>query len=61
MFREMHHMDHGSRAMDLAEKMAERRRQSLGATSKPFPRARMSRMLFALAVATESSQAEGHA
>jgi hypothetical protein len=54
-------MDHGSRAMDLAEKMAERRRQSLAATSKPSPRARMSRMLFALAVATESSQAEGHA
>jgi hypothetical protein len=61
MFREVHYIDHGLRAMDLAEKMAERRRQSLAATSKPSPRARMARMLFALAVVTESSQAEGRA
>src|SRR5215204_6364247 len=45
MFREMHHMDRTSRAMDLVEKMADRRRQSLAATSRPPLKARMARML----------------
>jgi hypothetical protein len=58
MFREMHHMDHNTRAMDLAEKMAERRRQSLAAASRPSRVGRMARMLFALAVTTGSPQAE---
>jgi hypothetical protein len=61
MFKEMHYMDRNSRAMDLAEKMAERRNQALAATSKPSRRNRLTRMLFALAVATEPSQAEGRA
>ena len=58
MFREMHYMDRTSREMDLAEKMAERRRQSLAAASKPSRKARMAGMLFALA---GSSPAEGRA
>ena len=59
MFREMHYMDYNSKAMDLAEKMAERRRQSMAATSKPSLKARLARMLVALAIASEGSQAEG--
>ena len=59
MFREMHHMGCNSRAMDLAEKMAERRRQSLAATSRPSLKARMARMLSALTVVAECSPAEG--
>jgi len=58
MFREMHHIDRNSRAMDLAEIMAERRRWSLVATSKTSRRSRKARMLFALA---GSSPAEGRA
>jgi hypothetical protein len=61
MFREMHHADRNFRAMDLAEKVAQRRRQSLTATSKPSRRARLARMLFAVAVTTGSAQAEGRA
>jgi len=61
MFREMHYADRNTRAMDLAEKMAERRRQSLAATSEPSHRARLTRMLFAVAVTTGSPQAEGRA
>ena len=61
MFNEMQYADRNFRAMDLAEKMAERRRQSLAATSKPSRRARLTRMLFAVAVATGSQQAEGRA
>jgi hypothetical protein len=61
MFREMHHADRGFRAMDLAEKIGERRRQSLAAASKPVGRARLTRMLFAVAVATGSTQVEGRA
>ena len=57
MFREMHYMDRNLRALDLAEKMAERRRQSLVATSKPSRGSRMTRMLFALAGTTENSHA----
>ena len=57
MFREMHYMDRSFRAMEL-EKMAERRRRLPSATSKPSVRARM---LFALAVATGSTQTEGRA
>ena len=49
MFREMHYMARRSRALDLAERMAERRTQSLAASSKPSRRARMARMLLALA------------
>jgi len=58
MFREMHYMDRTSREMDLAETMAERRRQSLAAASKPSRKARMARMLFAPG---GSLQADGHA
>lgn len=54
MFREMHHVDRSFRAMDLAEKMTERRRQSLAATSKSPRRARLTRMLFAVAAITGS-------
>jgi hypothetical protein len=61
MFSEMHYTDRSFRAMDLAEKMAERRRQSLAAASKPSRGGRMARMLFALAAATENTQAEGRA
>ena len=61
MFREMHNMDRNLRAMDLAEKVAERRNQSLAATPKSSLKARMARMLFAFAAATESPQAEGRA
>jgi len=61
MFKEMQYADRNFRAMDLAEKMAERRRQSLAATSKPSRRARLTRMLFAVAVVTGSQQAEGRA
>jgi len=57
MIREMHYMDRSFRAMDLAERMAERRRQSLAATSRPSRRARLARMFFPFAVATESSHA----
>jgi hypothetical protein len=59
MFGEMHYMDSNFRAMDLAEKMAERRRQSLVSTGKPSRRARLARMLFALAASTGGPQAEG--
>jgi hypothetical protein len=61
MFSEMQYMDRNLRAMDLAEKMAERRRQALAATSKPSLRARMARIFSALPAATESPQAEGRA
>ncbi len=61
MFREMHHADSAFRAMDLMEKIAERRRQSLATTSKPAGRAGLMRTLFMVAVATESTQAEGRA
>jgi hypothetical protein len=61
MFSEMRYMDRNLRAMDLAEKMAERRRQALAATSKPSLRARMARIFSALPAATESPQAEGRA
>jgi hypothetical protein len=61
MFREMNHVDHSFRAMDLAEKMAERRGQSLAAASKHSRVGRMARMLFALPVGTGNTQAEGRA
>ena len=57
MFREMHHMDRGVRARDLAEKMAQRRRQSLAVTSRFSSGTQLGRMLFALAVATDGLQA----
>jgi len=34
MFREMHYMDRSSKALDLAEKMADRRRQALVAAAR---------------------------
>jgi hypothetical protein len=58
MFREMHYTDRSFTTMELAEKMADRRRRSPVATSKPSVRARM---LSALAVATGSTQTEGRA
>ena len=61
MFREMQYVDRDLRALDLAEKMAERRRQALAATSKPSLGARMAQMLFAPTVAAERRQAEGRA
>ena len=62
MFTELYnHTDHDFMRLDLAEKMAERRRQSLTTTRNPSRRARTARTLFAPAVATGSSQAEGRA
>jgi hypothetical protein len=61
MFREMQYMGHNLRAMDLAEKMDERRNQLLSTTRRPSPAARMARRLFAPAVTTESSPVEGRA
>jgi hypothetical protein len=46
------------RAVDLAEKMAERRNQLLSTPRRPSPVVRMVRMLFAPAVTTESYQVE---
>ena len=60
MFREMHYMDRSLRATDLAEKMAERRVQSLVVAGKPSRLGRLARMFFPLA-ATGSSQIEGRA
>jgi len=51
MFTELHlHTDRDFRKLDLAEKMAERRKHSLAATRRSSLRARMARMLFAHAV-----------
>lgn len=61
MFRDMHYMDHSMREMDLAEKMAERRGQSLAAASKPSRKGRMARWFFAFAATAGSRQAEGRA
>jgi hypothetical protein len=61
MFREMLYADRNFGAMDLAEKMTERRRQSLATTSNPSRRARLTQMLFAVAEVTGSPQAEGRA
>jgi hypothetical protein len=61
MFKEVHYMDHNFRAMELAEKLAERRRQSLAASSAPSGRYRMARSIFALAVPAGGRQAEGRA
>jgi hypothetical protein len=61
MFMEMHYMGRTSREMGLAEKMAERRRQSLASASKPSRGTRMARSLFAFAATAGSRQAEGRA
>jgi hypothetical protein len=54
---ELHyHTDRELRERELAERMAERRRRSLAVTRR-FLRARMARMLFALAVAVEKHAA----
>jgi hypothetical protein len=58
MFKEMQYVDHSLRAVDLAEKMAERRNQLLSTPRRPSPVVRMVRMLFAPAVTTESYQVE---
>ena len=50
-------MDRGVRARDLAEKMAQRRRQSQAATSRFSSRTQLGRMLFALAEAADGLQA----
>ncbi len=44
------------REQDLAERMAERRRQTLLAARRPSLRARMARRLFSLAVAAEREE-----
>ncbi len=44
------------RERELAERMAERRRQALAAAHRPSLRARMARRLFALAVAAEREE-----
>lgn len=61
MIRETQYMDHSSRAMDLAEKMDERRNQFLSTTQSPSPVAKMARRLFAQAVTTEGSPVEERA
>ena len=61
MIRDMQYMDHSSRAMDLAEKMAERRNHLLSTTRRPSPVARMARRLFAPAITTQRPPAEGRA
>ena len=61
MFREMHYADRNYGAMDFEEKVAERRRHSLAATSNPSRRTRLTRIFFALAAATGSPQIEGRA
>jgi hypothetical protein len=61
MFREMQYMDRSLREQDLAEKMDERRRQSLATTRKPSLRASMVQIFSALPAATERPQAEGRA
>ena len=61
MFREMPLADQSYREMDLAEKIAERRRHALVATTRLSRRARLTRKLFAVVVATGSPQAEGRA
>jgi hypothetical protein len=61
MFKEMHYMDRSFRAMDLAEKMAERRAQSLAGTRKPSFIVRMARTLFAPAMTAGGFQAESRA
>ena len=61
MFREMHYTERSFREMDLAENMAERRRHSLAAASKPSRVGRIARMLFAHSAATGSPQVEGRA
>ena len=44
------------REQDLAERMAERRKQNLAAARRPSLRARLARRLFALAVAAEREE-----
>jgi hypothetical protein len=61
MFTEMHHADRTYRAMDLAEKIADRRRHALVARTRISRRARLTRRLFAVVVTTGSPQVEGRA
>ncbi len=48
--------DREIRERELAERMAERRRQALATSQGPSLRARMARRLFALAVATDRKE-----
>jgi hypothetical protein len=57
----MHHADRNFTAMDLVDKMTERCRYSLSATSKPSNLAWPSRKLFTVAGTTGSPQVEGRA
>ena len=69
MFTEMHlNTDREFRRLDLAQKMAERRNDSLAATRRSSLIARMARKIFALirkgeagSTARESSEATGRA
>ena len=68
MFTELHyHTNREIRELDLAQKMAERRNDSLAAMRRPSLRTRMARIVFALAGTTqrhttrEGSGAEGRA
>jgi hypothetical protein len=62
MFTELHyHTNHEIRQLNLAEKMAERRNDSLAPTSRLSLGARIARLLFTPAVAAESSEAGGRA
>ena len=61
MFREVHFIDHNLRAMELAETMAQRRRQSLAASSTPSGRYRMAQRLFALVIPARRRQVESRA
>jgi hypothetical protein len=62
MFMELHHHTNREiRELDLAEKMAERRNDSLAATRRSSLRARIARLLFTPAVAAEGSEAGGRA
>ncbi len=49
-------LDHQVREQELAERMAESRRQALTASRGPSLRARMARRLFALAVAADRKE-----
>ena len=48
--------DRTARELDLAERMAQRRREALAAECRPSLRARMARRLFTLAVAAEREE-----
>ena len=62
MFTELqYHTNREIRDLNLAEKMAERRNDSLAHTRRSSLGARLARLLFTPAVAAESSEAGGRA